>query len=74
MPRVVQLALEETDPGLWHGHDVVVPTDTGYRGCCACGWVSDTLPDKAKARGAVSSHLARTPAGRRVVATLRRTR
>lgn len=72
MGKTEQLALEEIDPKLWHGHDVIVPTDQGYRGFCACGWVSRERSTRRKARGEVVSHLARTPAGRRIVATLRK--
>lgn len=72
MTRTQQLAIEELDPKLWHGHDVIVPTETGYRGFCACGWVSRERTTKRGARGEVTSHLARTPAGRRIVASLRK--
>lgn len=72
MKRDQQLTLSEIDPAVSHGHDRVVPCMAGYRGRCVCGFVTVELPTKALARGAVSSHLARTPSGQRVVATLRK--
>lgn len=70
--REVQLALDEMYQELDHGHAGVTPTDVGYRGRCLCGWISLEQPTKPKARGAVSSHLARTVPGARVVALLRK--
>ena len=66
------LSFDEIDPDLWHGHDVIVPTTTGYVGYCCCGWTSGECKKRRLARGQVISHIARTPAGRRLRSTLRR--
>lgn len=72
--RVQQLCLSEIDPDAVHGYDGVRGCSTGYRGRCLCGFVSDELGSRRLAHGAVSSHLSRTPAGLRLMETLRKPR
>ena len=70
--REVQTSFDELYPAAVHDRWPVVALEFGYRGRCSCGWVGPELASRRLAQGSVSSHLARTAPGRRVVALLRK--
>lgn len=72
MHRPVQLSLDELPDARAHRLLAVWATDTGYRPECWCGRVGDEHTSKAAARADNLSHVARTPYGRAVRATLAR--
>lgn len=67
-----QLNLDELLPRNLHGWERIQPTDYGYVPHCVCGARLREMPTKRQAQQELRRHLARTPGGTRLLATLRK--
>lgn len=67
-----QLSLDELRPAVTHDFVAVIGDQWSYSSRCRCGWSSRGMLSRADAWMEYKKHLARTPQGTKLIATLRR--
>lgn len=67
-----QASFDEILDGVVHAYAGMHTTGDGYRGVCACGWVSEWSPTHPEAWVRWRSHLGRTPQARALGYIVRR--